>query len=203
MVVPERRTEQRGGGERGGDPGYRLDVHIGRCELQCRGRHGVHARVAGPDERDRVPLGRERHGGTGPLLLFSQPAVEDPGPRRQQVPDLVQVLVEPDDDGGPAQRFRGPGRPQVVGARAQPDDGEPAARYQPRDGDGRHGAGPLRDDEVGCAAGAAGTQEGRRFGHGRRTDGRADHLGGVRHVDRRQVGGRPGQHRPAGRLGGG
>ena len=103
MVVAERRTEDRAGRERGRHAGHpdHVDV-VGRLG-ERGGGHGVHARVPAADQCDGLSAPGLLDGGAGPLLLGAQPGLQDPGARPEQVADLVDVLVEPDECGGPAQ----------------------------------------------------------------------------------------------------
>src|SRR6202046_3046461 len=83
-------------------------------------------RPPGPEAPPGAPPRRVRDRGGGPLLFLAQAAGTPDGAGTEQVGDLVQVLIEADDDAGPAQFGRGAGGEQVAGSRADADDGQAA-----------------------------------------------------------------------------
>src|SRR5918998_2098875 len=174
VVVPERRAEQRGGGLRSRDPRYDGNVDVLPRELQRRGGHRVDARVPARDQRDAPAGARLGERLLRALDLAPERRRRDPGPRTQQVPHAVDVLLEPDDELRGGQRPAGEGWDQGVVPRPQAHEGEPAPYRQPPEGDGRHTGLPLLHHELSTA------REHRRLSDARRPDGVPD--------DRRRVG---------------
>jgi hypothetical protein len=144
-----------------------------------------------------VPGRGEVHGGAGAFLFGTQPTVDQPGAGAEQMSDPSEVLVQAHHDGRAAKRRNGSGGAQVLGARAEPDQGEPPAWDQPGDGNGAHCAGAFGRDEVCVASGASGGEQRGGLGDAGRADSGPDDFGRVGHVHFGQFGGGEGDHGPA------
>src|SRR5829696_2370428 len=135
MVVSKRRAKQRSRRLRRRHPRHYHNVNVLTSELERWRRHCVYTHVTTRHERRAAA-----HAGLGerelrPLHLITEWRREHPRPRSQQVPDAVNVLLEPDDELRNRECLAGERWKEGVLTRTQAHQREPPPHRQPPDGD--------------------------------------------------------------------
>ena len=141
---PSGAPEQRRRCQRGGDAGHADDVEGVVGHLQRRAGHGVDPASPEPISATAWPALARSTAVRARSSSWPRPLSTTVVPGPKQVAHLGDVLVEPDHETATGQGFCCPWRQEVAGARAEPDQGQPAPRSPPDDRHGSHRGGRLR-----------------------------------------------------------
>src|SRR5919107_1466121 len=135
MVVSERRPEQRSSRLRSRYPRHYHNVHVLVRQLQRRRRHRIDTHVTARYQCHAAARTGLAERELSSLHLIAEWKRKHPRPRSQQVPDAVNVLLEPDDELRSRERLAGERWKERVLTRTQANQGQSSPHRQPPDSD--------------------------------------------------------------------